>query len=49
MLVFLKGLLRKSNEFGVNSFAAHNTTTIGFGVTLNSRATFLVEDVIQLE
>lgn len=49
MLVFLKGLLKKSNQFGVNGFATHNTRAIGFGVTLSSKAIFLVEGVIQLE
>lgn len=49
MLVFLKGLLRNSNQLGVNGFAAHNTRTNAFGVTLSNRASFLVEEVIQLE
>lgn len=49
MIVFLKGLLRKPNQFGVNGFATHNTRAVGFGVTLNSKAVFLVEGVIQLE
>lgn len=49
MLVFLKGLPKKSDQFGANGIVACKTGATGFGVSFSSRAIFLVENVIQLE
>lgn len=38
MLVFLKGLPKKSDQFGVNGVVACKTGAIGFGVSFSSRA-----------
>lgn len=46
---FLKGLLRKSDQLGVNGFAVHSPDPIVLVLTFSSRAIFLVEGVIQLE
>lgn len=40
MLVFLKGLPKKSDQFGANGIVACKTGATGFGVSFSSRAIF---------